>query len=478
MKYIHSFIFVFIFILYPFFVKAQYVVSIDDIDYNEQTCTISNYKWPEEGKENIIVPSHFGSLEVKNIGAGCFMNVSPITDNNSGLKSVTIEKGIEQIGHSAFLYNKISKLNLNEDLKIIGDFCFNSSLVSIGNLVLPNTISIIGPCAFVDCGITSITLPEHIEIIGERSFEGNLLTHIIIPSGVKKIGDDAFHNNNINDLEIMGEVGYLSGFRENNLQNVNIPGTVEVVGERAFCDNPLSSVSIGHGVHEIGAMSFASFVKIGELEPISQLEHIDIPSSVEIIRSEAFACNHKLNTINFSEGLIEICSGAFRNCTLTEISFPSSLQKIGERAFSVNQLYEIHFKDGLNEIGEQAFYFNNITNLILPNTLMKIGAGAFEYSGVDEISLPTMNGTKYWDMFNGSTCTTRNITFINQSNMVMPYSYQAHIEGTVTANKIVVFNMNCSDVQCVDLFGRTVNKNRINSAFVKTKKMNCLLLLH
>lgn len=467
-------IIVLIFIRYTTHVEAQHVVSIDDVDYDEETCTITNYKWPENGRENIIVPSHFGDLKIKNIGVACFLNVSYMTDSNSGLKKVTIESGIEQIEHSAFLYNKITVLNLNEDLKVIGDYCFCGSLISAGDLILPNSITSIGTCAFGGCGITSVTLPENIKHIGYRCFESNLLTHIVIPSGVSRIEEDAFHCNRISDLVIAGEVGYLSGFGGNNLQNIVIPGTVDTIGQMAFCDNPLVNVNIEYGVKEIGVFSFASFLRgIDGLETISKLEHIDIPSTVRVIRGGAFYHNHNLNTVSFSEGLTEICSEAFKYCSLQKIELPASLKSVGEGAFSANQICDIRFSRGLEEIGPYAFQRNNLADIALPSTLMKIGVGAFYYTGANEISLPTMNGAKCWDMFSGDVVSERNVTAISRANIGLPYSYRAHFTDSQASRESVVLNGSQRVVQCVDLHGRKVRGRGLNRFTRKAKRTIC-----
>ncbi|MCF0191590.1 MAG: leucine-rich repeat domain-containing protein [Marinilabiliaceae bacterium] len=425
-----KFSYLLLFILLSSSINAQYVVSIDDVDYDETTCSISNYKWPKDGRERIIIPNHFGDKRIKTIGIGCFINPLFLSDENSGLKAVSIENGIEHIEHSAFLYNRITELNLGEGIESIGDYCFGSSLLSIRNLVLPDSITSIGYCAFAGCGITSISLPDNIKTIGKRAFEGNLLTQLIVPSGIRMIDEDAFHSNHINKLIVKGNVEYLSGFRDNEIDELSIPGTVRIIGKNAFSDNPLTSVCIENGVSEIGDWAFASSIRdIDDLETISRLLSIDIPSSVTKIGTGAFAHNHNLNRVLFSEGLIEINSRAFLHCALSDVSFPSSLTSIGNGAFSINQLLQVNFNEGLVNIDDNAFKQNPISNTVLPNSLMKVGAGAFYGSLIDRIHLPSSDGTKVWDMFDGESILSSNVTDIRGN--VDNYSYKARIANDV-----------------------------------------------
>ena len=89
------------------------------------------------------------------------------------------------------------------------------------NYVIPNSVTSIGACAFLECNsLTSIIIPDSVTSIGEWAFYGcKSLTSINISNNVISIGSNAFE-------------GCIS------LKSINIPDSVTSIGDNAFreCD--------------------------------------------------------------------------------------------------------------------------------------------------------------------------------------------------------------------------------------------------
>lgn len=186
-------------------IMAQYTITIDDVSYDAESCTISRYKWPAEGKKSIIIPSSFGNKPIKCIGTLCFYNPEFQNDKITGLTEVTIAKGIETIGMDAFWNNQIEKLSLPDGLRRINRYAFHNCC-NIETLVIPNTVELIDTGAFTYCGIKHLTLPNTINVITNMSFCGNKLQEISIPNTVTSIEDDAFKGNKIEKIDIPASV--------------------------------------------------------------------------------------------------------------------------------------------------------------------------------------------------------------------------------------------------------------------------------
>lgn len=137
-----------------------------------------------------------------------------------------------------------------------------------------------------------------------------------------------------------------------------------------------------------------------------------VPSSIQLLRlpknlkmsDRQFQNLTSLNILVISEGIREITSRAFNNCTgLSEITLPSTIKTIGEEAFIGNALQKVHIRDlakwcsieglyNLNSPGhsDKKLYVNGnlVRDLNIPNSVTSVADYAFyNYAGNNFTSL-------------------------------------------------------------------------------------------
>lgn len=192
---------------------------------------------------------------ITSIGDECFRNLSNVTQ-------VTFPDSLARIGRDAFLFTSLEEISFPSSLTCIGEsaFCNLSSIA--GELMLPDSVTEIGKGAFYGCtGLTGeLHLPTSLCSIGEMAFKdcSGFTGELMIPSGVKKIAQGTFSG----CYQLSGTITLSEG--------------VEIVEQNAF-----------HGC--------------------SQIETIDLPSTIERIESLAFSqcsgvqrilCHGALDTVS------------------------------------------------------------------------------------------------------------------------------------------------------------------------------------
>lgn len=93
--------------------------------------------------------------------------------------------------------------------------CMFINYYDVQNVIIPDSVKVIGEYAFANFNISSVTLPAGLEVIGSHAFEGSKLTSVVIPNGVNTIGDSAF-------------------YKCVKLTSVTIPDSVENFGKAVF----------------------------------------------------------------------------------------------------------------------------------------------------------------------------------------------------------------------------------------------------
>ena len=134
----------------------------------------------------VTIPANLEGLPVKGIGKGAF-------SNKTGIRSVTVPRGVTIIESEAFLGSRaLTSVTLPDTLKTIGDRAFAST--GLTSIKLPDNCTEIGEGAFESCRtLKTVYLPADLAIIPIKMFLGcEVLNQIDFPASIKSAGSKAF----------------------------------------------------------------------------------------------------------------------------------------------------------------------------------------------------------------------------------------------------------------------------------------------
>lgn len=148
---------------------------------------------------------------------------------------------------------------------------------------------------------------------------------------------------------------------DSNLEEVNMPSSITRINNNAFSRN-------------------------------TTLKIINLSPAIEVIDESAFYLCESLESIEFPEGVKTIGQDCFYKCkALKSVSFPSTLETIGNWAFSYcSGLESITFSTGLKNLGSSAFTSCSVLREVtVPDSITEFGFSIFsDCTSLVKIELP------------------------------------------------------------------------------------------
>ncbi|MDD7430095.1 MAG: leucine-rich repeat domain-containing protein [Oscillospiraceae bacterium] len=298
----------------------------------------------------ITVPEYIEGVPVTEIGKQAFYYSSG-NDRMDFISEIVLPDSIEIIGEGAFsgCGSTIGlKLNLPKNLKELGYNAFGHSGL-YGEIVIPGTISRLEDYAFKSCSfLKSVIIENGVTAIGNSCFdECEDLSNVVIPDSVTSIGEYCFS-------------------RCTSLSSIDIPESVTVFGRDVFSSTPIveanqpliiNDILLDHSSAEGEVIIPENVTRICDYAyDHSELTSIVIPDSVTEIGRGAFSFCKKLESVTLPKNITEISGVTFNRCdNLKSISIPDSVTYIGDKAFGkCTNLVSVSLPSGA-ELGENVF---------------------------------------------------------------------------------------------------------------------------
>ena len=187
---------------------------------------------------------------------------------------------------------------------------------------------------------------------------------------------------------VKGEYAYLREYIGTD-ENVIIPNNIDgykVIGIDIFYHNSdrnnkktAKTISISEGIEYIGDYAFSE----------SNIESVEIPSTVKSIERKAFYKCNSLTEITIPESVTTIEDYVFEECeNLVTANILGSV--VGENMFArCENLTTVNLGENVTKIGELAFIgCENITEITIPESVTTIEPGAFRATGIESIIIP------------------------------------------------------------------------------------------
>ena len=302
---------------------------------------------------------------------------------------------------------KIAKVILPKSLKHIEAGAFNTYVRDI--TIFSNDVRVLPTNTFYNCSsLRNIILPDSLEVIGDYAFQGTDLRSITIPRNVSRLGVGAFagpsygysSSEYYSSSTSNATTTYYatSGAMHNSSSGYSCSGgslceviipkdsKLKTIPSRAFEGNEnLTKLQLlGDSIKTIGDVAFRrcaldTLILPPNLESISTLsfgyctglKYVVMPKTITEVPHNAFVGCTNLNDIQFPTKLTSIGHHAFADCTnLSNVDIPGLVTSIGDYAFKSCNVKQVHsYLFDPFTIGQNTFsaYANANATLYIPN---------------------------------------------------------------------------------------------------------------
>ena len=324
--------------------------------------------------------------------------------------------------------------------------------------MLKKTVSILLAVVLSLCIISVVPVIVEAETCGDFSY--------ILSNG------NALINNYYGDATELDIPAELDGYavteiynlsNKNNLQSVNIPDSVTIIRNYAFqdCTN-LTGVSLGNSVSSIGSYAFRNCKK---------LKSILIPNSVNDLGTGVFWDCSELESVELPDALGSINSFIFYECAnLKSVNMPGSVTGIGACSFyGCSSLKSITFPNTLKGLSNQAFAgCASLKSIFIPSSVTGIYSGTV-FAGCKSLeSIVVDENNAYYDSRNNCNAIIETRT----------HKLMTGCKNTIIPDTVLIIDQSAFQ-GCEDLESITIPDSVVSigwQSFDGCKKLNSLII--
>lgn len=343
--------------------------------------------------------------DVKVIGAQAFEGVC--------VEEVILPASIKIIENEAFKKSTLRKINLT-NVEKMGDRVFEFS--ELREVTYSKYLTYIPEMCFRGSELAAFEIPKQVTTLKTGCFEGTKLERIDL-SGITSLEEsiffDCFNLKEIILSETITEIPDSFCRRCQRLEKIDL-SHVKAIGMSAFSE--CSNLDAGNLSAKIDAYAFdGTAVRNLDIRDISKLDdgvyqNCENLESVTIngdraIPNELFSGCENLKNVTIGEGITAVGGAAFFKTAVKKIILPSTVIVVRIDAFrECKQLREVVLNDGLKTIAESAFKrTESLSEISIPDSVKHIGSGCFAGSGIKSVKFPENNAFTaiLWETFFG-----------------------------------------------------------------------------
>lgn len=259
--------------------------------------------------------------------------------------------------HTLFVFKEVQKkTNFNTKVKMKGFFM---------KRIFTLTITVIMCFSFCACSNNETAAPQNEATTSPTTINASPTLETTLPTTVNtlqvpSIGAAAVINE--------GPCGATTTYKLYDNGVLTVSGTGEITDTFTKFNDYIKYIKIEEGVTSIGNKAFAD---------LNSCEIAELPSTLKIIKTAAFANSSHLVSVNLPEGLDIIERNAFYFTNLKSADVPGTVDYVDAGAFSYCAIEELYIRNGVGEIRDNAFAGNEMILVVIPGSVKNVGADAF-----------------------------------------------------------------------------------------------------
>lgn len=220
-------------------------------------------------------------------------------------------------------------------VKSVGGSAFRNCPINV--LVMSNTIDSLGVCAFEGCSyLSNITYSNTLRYIGDNALRGLSLGNVILPSSVRVIGGAAFTSSNITSITLNDSLEVLSGWSLalNPLTSLYIPASVREIGTPCWYTGNLTTIIVDPDNPYYDSRNNCNAILNNMGEVVQACNNTILPEGATRLYGDAFrGCNY--NTFFIPNTVTEM---AFVECHIGKLILSSTTIKLNTWGLTVDTI--------------------------------------------------------------------------------------------------------------------------------------------